>query len=348
MHSGAGHETHREFVIGLIAAASRRRARRTPRAIESNFFKMANDTRVTRVGRFLRKSSLDELPQLWNVLRGDMSLVGPRPPIPYEVEHYPPHWFDRFAVKPGMTGLWQVSGRSELGLEEMIALDVEYARTPLAVAQREDPCADRAGRLRRPWCRLMRAGRVLIISENAPVPADRRVWNISRTLAAAGWQVVIACAQGADRDDAPYEVLEGIEIHRYPLRPAASTLGYAREYGQALWRLRKLVRRLSRERRFDVVHACNPPDLLLLAARSPAPPGHALHLRPPRPGARALPLALRARRGPLLPRDAARRARRLSDGRRRRWPPTGPTRASPSSAAAWIPRTSSSCATGPT
>jgi len=114
----------------------------------------------------------------------------------------------------------------------------------------------------------MRAGRVLIISENAPVPADRRVWNISRTLTAAGWQVVIACAQGPDRDDAPYEVLEGIEIHRYPLRPAGSTLGYAREYGQALWRLRKLVRRLSRERRFDVVHACNPPDLLLLAARS--------------------------------------------------------------------------------
>ena len=114
----------------------------------------------------------------------------------------------------------------------------------------------------------MLAGRVLIISENAPVPADRRVWNISRTLAAAGWQVVIACAQGTDRDDAPYERLEGIEIHRYPLRPAASTLGYAREYGQALWRLRKLVRRLARERRFDVVHACNPPDVLLLAARS--------------------------------------------------------------------------------
>jgi glycosyltransferase involved in cell wall biosynthesis len=114
----------------------------------------------------------------------------------------------------------------------------------------------------------MRTGRVLIISENAPVPADRRVWNISRTLTAAGWQVVIACAQGPDRDDAPYEVLEGIEIHRYPLRPAGSTLGYAREYGQALWRLRKLVRRLASERRFDVVHACNPPDLLLLAARS--------------------------------------------------------------------------------
>jgi glycosyltransferase involved in cell wall biosynthesis len=114
----------------------------------------------------------------------------------------------------------------------------------------------------------MLAGRVLIISENAPVPADRRVWNISRTLAAAGWEVVIACAQGAERDCEPYEVLEGIEIHRYPLRPAGNALGYAREYAQALWRLRRLVRKLSRERRFDVVHACNPPDVLLLAARS--------------------------------------------------------------------------------
>jgi len=129
MHSGAGHETHREFVIALIAARELAPGETHAQRDQTNFFKMANDTRVTRVGRFLRKSSLDELPQLWNVLRGDMSLVGPRPPIPYEVEHYPPHWFDRFAVKPGMTGLWQVSGRSELGLEEMIALDVEYART---------------------------------------------------------------------------------------------------------------------------------------------------------------------------------------------------------------------------
>ena len=105
MHSGVGHETHREFVIGLIAARELAPGETHAQRDESNFFKMANDTRVTRVGRFLRKSSLDELPQLWNVLRGDMSLVGPRPPIPYEVEHYPLHWFDRFAVKPGMTGL---------------------------------------------------------------------------------------------------------------------------------------------------------------------------------------------------------------------------------------------------
>jgi lipopolysaccharide/colanic/teichoic acid biosynthesis glycosyltransferase len=89
---------------------------------------MVDDERVTRVGAVLRRTSLDELPQLWNVLRGEMSLVGPRPPIPYEVEHYPSHWFARFAVKPGVTGLWQVSGRSELTLEEMVRLDVEYAR----------------------------------------------------------------------------------------------------------------------------------------------------------------------------------------------------------------------------
>ncbi len=91
-------------------------------------FKLTSDPRITRVGRVLRKSSLDELPQLLNVLRGHMSLVGPRPPIPYEVEHYPAHWFGRFAVKPGVTGLWQVSGRSEVTLEDMIKLDLEYIR----------------------------------------------------------------------------------------------------------------------------------------------------------------------------------------------------------------------------
>jgi lipopolysaccharide/colanic/teichoic acid biosynthesis glycosyltransferase len=91
-------------------------------------FKMAADTRITRVGRILRRTSLDELPQLWNVLRGDMSLVGPRPPIAYEVENYPSHWFARFDVKPGLTGLWQVKGRSQVPLEEMVALDIEYVR----------------------------------------------------------------------------------------------------------------------------------------------------------------------------------------------------------------------------
>ena len=89
---------------------------------------MVADPRITRVGRILRRSSLDELPQLWNVLRGDMSLVGPRPAIPYEVDHYPPAWLHRLAVKPGITGLWQVNGRSQVTLEEMVRLDVEYAR----------------------------------------------------------------------------------------------------------------------------------------------------------------------------------------------------------------------------
>jgi lipopolysaccharide/colanic/teichoic acid biosynthesis glycosyltransferase len=122
MHHGVGHETHRSFVLGLIAGDHPERPDGGP------MFKMVEDERVTRVGKLLRHSSLDELPQLWNVLRGDMSLVGPRPPIPYEVEHYPAHWFARFAVKPGLTGLWQVSGRSQLTLEEMVALDVEYTR----------------------------------------------------------------------------------------------------------------------------------------------------------------------------------------------------------------------------
>jgi lipopolysaccharide/colanic/teichoic acid biosynthesis glycosyltransferase len=122
MHDGVPHDRHRDYVLGLIAGEHREHTTPGPQ------FKMTGDARVTRFGRALRRSSLDELPQLWNVLRGEMSLVGPRPAIPYEVEHYPPHWFARFAVKPGVTGLWQVNGRSTVTLEEMVRLDVEYAR----------------------------------------------------------------------------------------------------------------------------------------------------------------------------------------------------------------------------
>jgi glycosyltransferase involved in cell wall biosynthesis len=112
------------------------------------------------------------------------------------------------------------------------------------------------------------AGRALLISENAPVPSDRRVWNQARALRDAGWDVVVVCAQGETRDAAPHEVRDDIAIHRYPLVPAAGgLLGYAREYGQALWRIRRIVRRLAREQRFDVVHAGNPPDVLLVAVR---------------------------------------------------------------------------------
>ncbi len=86
----------------------------------------AEDARVTRVGRLLRKTSLDELPQLWNVLIGDMSLVGPRPPLLYEWEMYTPHQRQRLSVTPGLTGLWQVAGQSKTDYQEMIELDLYY------------------------------------------------------------------------------------------------------------------------------------------------------------------------------------------------------------------------------
>ena len=91
--------------------------------------KLRNDPRVTRVGRFLRKSSLDELPQLVNILKGEMSFVGPRPAIPYEVQHYKPWHMSRLEVEQGLTGLWQVMGRNELSFEEMVLLDIEYAES---------------------------------------------------------------------------------------------------------------------------------------------------------------------------------------------------------------------------
>ncbi|MDO3704281.1 sugar transferase [Micromonospora sp. C28SCA-DRY-2] len=93
---------------------------------DGELFKMRDDPRVTPVGRWLRRLSLDELPQLVNVLRGDMSLVGPRPPLPREVANYPPDMRRRLVVKPGLTGLWQVSGRSDLSWEESIRLDLSY------------------------------------------------------------------------------------------------------------------------------------------------------------------------------------------------------------------------------
>jgi lipopolysaccharide/colanic/teichoic acid biosynthesis glycosyltransferase len=91
-------------------------------------FKAKDDPRITRMGRFLRRTSLDELPQLWNVLIGHMSLVGPRPALPTEVAAYPAHAMERLNVLPGITGLWQVSGRADLSFDDMVALDVDYVR----------------------------------------------------------------------------------------------------------------------------------------------------------------------------------------------------------------------------
>ncbi len=91
-------------------------------------FKIRADPRITRVGRFIRKYSLDELPQLWHVLMGHMSLVGPRPPIPDEVVKYEPWQTERLAVKPGLTCIWQVSGRSNIPFEQWVEMDIEYVR----------------------------------------------------------------------------------------------------------------------------------------------------------------------------------------------------------------------------
>ncbi len=91
-------------------------------------FKMKQDPRITRMGRFIRKASIDELPQLWNVFVGDMSLVGPRPAVPSEVAQYTPYERQRLAVKPGITCFWQVSGRSNLPFDEQVRLDIYYAQ----------------------------------------------------------------------------------------------------------------------------------------------------------------------------------------------------------------------------
>jgi lipopolysaccharide/colanic/teichoic acid biosynthesis glycosyltransferase len=136
---------HREYVRQLIDGSESTHSDGEGR----DLYKLAADDRVTRVGRMLRRSSLDELPQIFDVLRGHMSLVGPRPVIPYEAELYPPEYELRFAVKPGITGLWQINGRNERSYREMVDLDVRWAsghslglylsillRTPVVILRR--------------------------------------------------------------------------------------------------------------------------------------------------------------------------------------------------------------------
>jgi exopolysaccharide biosynthesis polyprenyl glycosylphosphotransferase len=101
----------------------------TANEVTGPVFKIRGDPRVTPIGRFIRKYSIDELPQLLNVLQGDMALVGPRPPIPSEVEHYEPWQLRRLEAKPGLTCIWQVSGRSDIGFEDWVRMDIEYIDT---------------------------------------------------------------------------------------------------------------------------------------------------------------------------------------------------------------------------
>jgi exopolysaccharide biosynthesis polyprenyl glycosylphosphotransferase len=120
--SGEHVAVHKDYLKKYIAGSASGAKDTNGRVI----FKLTEDPRVTPFGRFIRKFSIDELPQLWNVLKGDMSLIGPRPPIAYEVETYRPIHLRRFEVLPGISGLWQVSGRNELTFEEMIKLDLYY------------------------------------------------------------------------------------------------------------------------------------------------------------------------------------------------------------------------------
>ncbi|MEY6432520.1 exopolysaccharide biosynthesis polyprenyl glycosylphosphotransferase [Thioalkalicoccus limnaeus] len=125
MRADADQSLHRKHVEALMAKGEKDEASCERKA----WFKMEADPRITPVGRFLRKSSIDELPQLFNVLKGDMSLVGPRPPIPYEVESYSAWHLRRILeVKPGITGFWQVEGRGAVTFDDMVRLDLQYAR----------------------------------------------------------------------------------------------------------------------------------------------------------------------------------------------------------------------------
>ena len=144
MYVDNDHKVHQEFVKKLISQEEGAEEQASGKQV---VYKITNDKRVTPIGRFLRRTSLDELPQFFNVLKGDMSLVGPRPPIPYELAAYQT-WHRRrvLEVKPGITGLWQVTGRSRVKFDEMVRLDLRYAtswtpwldfkillRTPVAV-----------------------------------------------------------------------------------------------------------------------------------------------------------------------------------------------------------------------
>jgi lipopolysaccharide/colanic/teichoic acid biosynthesis glycosyltransferase len=123
MRTGCSEQAHREYVVHLLTDPEAQAV-----AARAGLYKLVDDQRVTRLGAILRKTSLDELPQLINVVRGQMSLVGPRPMLPYEIDLLGPVHRQRLSVPAGITGLWQVSGRNRLTMTEALDLDVEYAR----------------------------------------------------------------------------------------------------------------------------------------------------------------------------------------------------------------------------
>ena len=122
MRDGVDCGLHREHVSRLMREAT------APKDKVNGSLKLKNDPRITALGRIVRRTSLDELPQFFNVLRGDMSLVGPRPPIPYELECYQPWHHRRFQALPGITGFWQVAGRNRVCFDEMVQMDLYYIK----------------------------------------------------------------------------------------------------------------------------------------------------------------------------------------------------------------------------
>jgi lipopolysaccharide/colanic/teichoic acid biosynthesis glycosyltransferase len=144
MYVGNDDQVHRAYVSGMLLAKEKALVR------DGALFKLVGDPRVTPLGGWLRRTSLDELPQLINVLRGEMSLVGPRPMLPWEAQLLAEPYWPRFTVKPGLTGLWQVSGRSRLSMRRALELDVEYARRrsvllDLSILARTVPALFRGG-----------------------------------------------------------------------------------------------------------------------------------------------------------------------------------------------------------
>ncbi len=125
MTNGNNDQAHRNFAKDFINGNGNGNGN-GKNGSKKHVFKIVGDPRVTSIGKFLRKTSLDELPQFINVIKGEMSLVGPRPPLSYELDHYQEWHKERLKAKPGLTGLWQVSGRSAVPFDEMVALDLHY------------------------------------------------------------------------------------------------------------------------------------------------------------------------------------------------------------------------------